>query len=79
MEESQSTVGDFTIASLQSVFQFFDQNGDGQVSADDLEQVINESLKKGLNRKNVLDLFREVSADCSNNDEGTFNFLEFTN
>ena len=43
MEESQSTVGDFTIASLQSVFQFFDQNGDGQVSADDLEQVINES------------------------------------
>ena len=78
MEESQSTVGDFTIASLQSVFQFFDQNGDGQVSADDLEQLINDSLKKGLNRKKVLELFREVSADSSNYDEGTFNFLEFT-
>ncbi len=73
MNNLQPTVSAYTRAGLQSVFQFFDANGDGRVSPADLAKALNESLHKNLSDRDVLALLLDVSSD-GRADEGDAGF-----
>ncbi|TVU45356.1 hypothetical protein EJB05_04856 [Eragrostis curvula] len=62
------------IDALKEVFNFFDKNGDGYITSEELGSVMS-SLGQNLSESELQDMIKVVDADCN----GTVDFSEFLN